>query len=315
MKKFLVFSFLIFSFVFSKTVFAGGYQIYTPSPYNSSSEMIVSCPNDIYPDGGVVVNFFYTDLPHATGSEVITNRNCGSGEGSVTWNNLDNSYFGFDEWSDRTVRVVWCYNPNANCLQSTASAMMASPNFLATQTFQISPKGFLLNENITSLVDTSVPNVISIPDLTSKKPTGSTYWGLHRSQGFYPSNTNSTVVENTLSGGYEMGVSTLPNGDYNFKIWFNNADTRVYFNYTQDNYIKPVPSYGSIFFPKEPDGINTFDGNDLMASVGGATQATTGDLTLIVALIGGIILAIIAIRFIVSAFYGTDPNKKTKKRV
>jgi len=51
--------------------------------------------------------------------------------------------------------------------------------------------------------------------------------------------------------------------------------------------------------------LGTTGATDLMASVGTGTQATVANLTPIVAVIGGIVLAFVGIRFIVSLLKST----------
>lgn len=51
--------------------------------------------------------------------------------------------------------------------------------------------------------------------------------------------------------------------------------------------------------------LGTTDGATLTASVGNATQATVGNLLPVVAVVGGIILAFIGIRFLVSLIKST----------
>lgn len=52
-----------------------------------------------------------------------------------------------------------------------------------------------------------------------------------------------------------------------------------------------------------------YTADDLLASVGTGTQATVADLGPVVAVIGGIILAFIALRYIVSLVKSTGRSK------
>lgn len=79
--------------------------------------------------------------------------------------------------------------------------------------------------------------------------------------------------------------------------------------------VAPVGLYATgIFFERTELG-GDVDADALIASVGTVTGSTFGSLGPILAVIGGILLAFIAIKYIVSLLNETNPNKKGKRRI
>lgn len=99
------------------------------------------------------------------------------------------------------------------------------------------------------------------------------------------------------------------------------GSTKVYttttsFSLTAPVVVPPVgggSSVGIKFLQTVADDGNDGASNLLTATVVG-TGTTVGSFTPTLAVVGGIILAMIAIRFIIKLFYDANPNKKTKEK-